>query len=298
MSRIGIIGAGVVGQATGMGLSHFGHNVIFCDINPGVLEHLKTQGYQVASPEEIRRVKTDLTIISVSTPTVDGVIDLSYVEAASQTAAVILENTDDYHLIVVRSTLPPGTTESQILPYLEQWSGKVAGKDFGICYHPEYLREASSLDDFLMPWIIVFGADDYHAGQAFSEIYDPISRHSGASIIQTNLRTAEMVKYAHNLYNATKISFTNEIWSVCRQLNVDGDLAMSIVSKSAEAMWNPEYGIKGGFPYGGSCLPKDTVAFKTFAQERGIEMKLLQEVIRVNDSMAMSDNVLLIAAAA
>ena len=287
LARIGVIGAGVVGQAVGKGLAHYGHDVVFCEVNPSVMESLEAEGYEALTPEEFLAADTDATMICVGTPTANGVIDLSHLEEACYTAAMTIRNSHRYHLIVLRCTVPPGTTEEFVIPRLEGWSGKSLGADFGVCYHPEFLREVSALEDFIKPWIIVAAASDHQADRAFRQLYQPISDQTGASLVMTDLCAAEMVKYAHNLFNATKISFTNEIWSVCREIGIDGNTVMDIVSQSAEGMWNPRYGIKGGRPYGGSCLPKDTLAFLHYAKEREINTSLLQAVIQVNDGMAM-----------
>ena len=285
MLRIGVIGAGVVGQATGKGLAHYGHKIVFCDANPARVEDLQQQGYFAVSPNDFIQHRNDATMICVGTPTNAMEIDLSHLRSACQLMASILQLTNEYHLVVVRSTLPPGTTQDLVIPLLEEGSGKLAGQDFGVCYNPEFLREVSALDDFVTPWVIVLGANDTGSERAARQIYEPISSRLEMPVTVTNLRSAEMIKYAHNLYNATKISYTNEIWSVCQDLSIDGDLVMSTISQSAEAMWNPNYGIKGGFPYGGSCLPKDTVAFLAFAEEHGLEMKLLDAVVQVNEQM-------------
>jgi nucleotide sugar dehydrogenase len=232
--------------------------------------------------------KTDITMVSVSTPTVNGSIELGYMDSACRTLARIVENADSYHLIAVRSTLPPGTTEEFVIPRVEAWSGLRAGVDFGVCFHPEFLREISALQDFLDAWIVVFGANDPRSGRIMRELYERIKGVNGRKntpIIETDIRTAEMIKYANNLFNATKISFTNEIWSACQELGIDGNHVMEVVSKSAEGMWNPRYGTKGGYPYGGSCLPKDTVAFESYARQKGINMRVLQAVIECNETI-------------
>lgn len=286
MSRIGIIGAGVVGKATGLGLTKLGQDVVFCDINPDTVKDLRDRGYQAALPHEMHNYKTDMTFVSVSTPTVNGSIELGYIDSACRTLARIVEHADGYHLIAVRSTLPPGTTEEFVIPRVEDWSGLKAGVDFGVCFHPEFLREISALQDFLDAWIVVIGANDPRSGRIMRDLYERIKGTNGRKntpIVETNIRTAEMIKYANNLFNATKISFTNEIWSVCQELEIDGNQVMETITKSAEGMWNPRYGTRGGYAYGGSCLPKDTVAFESFARQKGINMGVLQAVIERNE---------------
>ncbi len=286
MARIGIIGAGVVGQATGIGFSHFGHEVIFYDIKPETVMSLQSRGYTAFHPSEASLQQTDATIVSVSTPTINGDIDLSYIEAACETMAQIVSSSRRYQLLIIRSTLPPGTTQEFIIPRIEAWSGRKAITDFGIGYNPEFLREKSALSDFEKPWIVVFGANDERSSAAIRQLYHHVVLRTKAPLFETNIRASEMVKYASNLYNASKISFTNEIWHACRVLGIDGNMVMNIVSRSAEGMWNPEYGTKGGYPYGGNCLPKDTMAFESYARSKGLNMHLLRAVIGVNESMA------------
>lgn len=290
MTRIGIIGAGVVGKAVGKSFARYGYEIVFCDVDLRVLKDLKTEGYEAVGPEDIPDMETSHTIISVSTPTVNGRIDLSYLEEACRTTAMVLKRTLDYHLVVINCTLPPGTTQEFIIPTIESWSGKYMGCDFGVCYNPEFIREATALEDFIKPWVIVIGVSDQRDGQALYKLYGPITNELDIPLFMTDFKTAEMVKYASNMFNAMKISFTNEIWCVCKSLGIEGDKIMSIVSQSAEGMWNPRYGIRGGYPYGGMCLPKDTSAFLSFAEAKGLKMNLLQAVINVNDVMATMDN--------
>ena len=158
--RIGIIGAGVVGQATGKGLAHYGHQIVLCDVDQARVDELNQQGYSAVSPTEFIQKRNDATMICVGTPTHDREVDLSYLRSACQLMATILQHTDDYHLVVVRCTLPPGTTQDLVIPSLEERSGKLAGQDFGVCYNPEFLRAISAFDDFVTPWITVMGGSD------------------------------------------------------------------------------------------------------------------------------------------
>jgi UDPglucose 6-dehydrogenase len=154
-----------------------------------------------------------------------------------------------------------------------------------VCFNPEFLREASSEDDFLHPWSIVIGSLDTKSKDMLTTIYGEIIKNNPVKVFATDIKTAEMIKYAQNLYNATKISFTNEIWTVCQKLNINSDIVMGSVARSAEGMWNPKYGIKGGYAFGGNCLQKDTECFLTFARkELGLEMPLLGSTININDS--------------
>jgi len=188
------------------------------------------------------------------------------------------------HVVVVRSTLPPGTTESLIVPILAEHSGLEPGADFFVAYSPEFLREVSADEDFLSPWLTVGGAADHATGRTVAALYE--GRVPSDSIVHADVATAEMIKYASNIFNATKISFANEIWQVSRSLGLDADVVMGAVCRSAEGMWNPVYGTRGGSPYGGACLPKDTLAFHAFARGLGLSMELLGSVISVNERLA------------
>jgi UDPglucose 6-dehydrogenase len=286
MSRIAIIGSGIVGQATGKGMEKSGHSILFVDIDPEVLEQLKNNGYQTANISQLASIQYETSFLCLPTPLRGDVVDLSYFENALPYIGNKLSLCDDYHLVVIRSTVPPATTERLIIPKLELLSRRKAGSDFGVCTNPEFLRHASSDNDFLHPWSIVIGSLDRRSGDTLLELYKRIVKKEQPQVVKTDLKTAEMIKYVQNLYNATKISFSNEIWSVCQKLNINCDTVMEAVTQSAEGMWNSKYGTRGGYPYAGSCLVKDTMGFLSYAkQELGIEMPLLEATIRVNDSL-------------
>jgi UDPglucose 6-dehydrogenase len=292
MSNIVVIGAGVVGQAVGKGFAQFGHRVVFCDTAEGVRERLIAEGFAALSPEDLglaHEIETDYTMICVGTPTVAGRIDLGPLEMACHSASRVIQRAQGYHVVVVNSTLPPGTTQEFVIPKLEYWSGRQAGRDFGVCYNPEFLREVSAAEDFLNPWAIVIGVQDKQASSLVRELYSPITIGRPVSVFTTDFNTAEMAKYVSNLFNATKISFANEVWLQSNVLGIDGNAVMSIVSQTAEGCWNRNYGTKGGYPYGGSCLPKDTKAFESFAYDRGLSVNLLRATIEVNSRMVATD---------
>jgi len=286
MSKIVIIGSGVVGQATGKGFIQAGHSVTFVDINPLIIEKLTKEGYQVENIHHINNIVWDVCIICLPTPLKNGAIDLSFFDNVMPHIGAQLAKSNSYQLIVVRSTIPPCTTEHFIIPSLEKYSKKRAGKDFGVCMNPEFLRQKTSEKDFLKPWSIVIGALDKRSGDALLELYRYFIQNEKPAITITDLRTAEIIKYVQNLYNATKISFSNEIWTVCNKLEIDGDIVMSSVAQSAEGMWNAKYGTRCGYPFDGHCLPKDTRGFLAFAErELKVNMPLLEAVITVNNSI-------------
>jgi UDPglucose 6-dehydrogenase len=146
---------------------------------------------------------------------------------------------------------------------------------------PEFLRQVSNVQDFDRPWLTVIGAYDERAGAALRDLYRPF----GALMVECTPSEAEMIKYTSNLYNAVKISYFNEVHAICEKLGIDSGMVASTVARSAESMWNPLYGIRGGVPYGGACLPKDTEAFMAFVNDNGFEHLMLQAAIDTNEHL-------------
>jgi UDPglucose 6-dehydrogenase len=281
MSRIIVVGSGVVGQATGKGFTKKGHSVSYVDINPGTIAKLRASGLNAMTAAEMNWNEADCVMLAVSTPSVEGRIVLDYIEAAALDVGRGLAGVSSYVTVVVRSTVPPTTTEERITPILERASGKRAGLDFGVAMNPEFLRAVSSEQDFARPWITVLGTSDRRTAELLDQLYTPF----GALIVRCTPTEAEMIKYINNVYNAVKISYFNEVHAICEQLGIDGNLIGAAVARTAESMWNPLYGTRGGVPYGGACLPKDTTAFLQFANERGFQHLMLEATIEVNQRL-------------
>jgi UDPglucose 6-dehydrogenase len=220
-------------------------------------------------------------MLAVSTPTVDGKIVLDHIEAAARDLGEQLKRVDHFITVVVRSTVLPGTTEKRIKPILEAASGNVAGVDFGLAMNPEFLRQVSSVQDFDRPWITVLGAYDEQAARTLRALYLPF----GSLTVDCTPTEAEMIKYTSNLYNAVKISYFNEVHAMCEQLGINSGVVSSTVARSAEAMWNPLYGTRGGVPFGGACLPKDTSAFMQFVRDNGFDNRVLEAAIESNEHL-------------
>jgi UDPglucose 6-dehydrogenase len=282
MARIYIVGSGVVGTATGRGFKEAGHDVTFVDILESRLKELREQGYD-ARNELVLDHKPSFIFLTLPTPNVGRRYDLSVFTRGVESVGRALITSPGVHTIVVRSTVPPGTTEGLVRTTLERESGRLAGQDFHLAANPEFLRAASAADDFRWPWMTVVGARNKRARERLTEVLESFG---GELRTFDEPATAELIKCAHNLYNAAKISFWNEIWLVAQRLGLDHDTVSSTVARSAEGSFNPSYGIRGGAPYGGVCLPKDTNGFLGFAEEVGIEMPLLDAVVRVNDKLA------------
>jgi UDPglucose 6-dehydrogenase len=278
MARLLIIGSGVVGQATGKGFAKKGNTVSYVDINPQTIAKLRAQGLDAMLVTKVNWNAVDIVMLAVSTPSIDDRIVLNYIEAAAADVGRGLAQTNNYITVVVRSTVPPTTTEQRITPILERMSRKQAGIDFGVAMNPEFLRQVSSEQDFARPWITVLGSSDRRT----AEILDQLYASFGALIIRCTPTEAEMIKYVNNCYNAVKISYFNEIHAICQQLGIDSYLVGAAVARSAESMWNPLYGTRGGVPYGGACLPKDTTAFMQFVRENGWQHLVLEATMEAN----------------
>jgi UDPglucose 6-dehydrogenase len=278
MAHMLIVGSGVVGQATGKGFARKGHAITYVDINPQTILALRARGLRAMRAEEVAWETVDVVMLAVSTPTRDGQIVLSHIEAAAHAVGLGLARTDRRVIVVVRSTVPPTTTQERLTPILEYASGKRAGVDFGVAMNPEFLRQVSSEQDFLRPWITVLGASDRATAEQLDELYAPF----GSLTVRCTPTEAETIKYVNNIYNAVKISYFNEVHQICERLGIDSNVVGSTVARSAESMWNPLYGTRGGVPYGGACLPKDTAAFLAFVRERGWDHLMLEATVEVN----------------
>lgn len=278
MKKIAIIGNGVVGTATGKGLLAKGHRVIFYDISKKVIKSLRSQRLEAFSSDFLDAEKSDAFFLTVPTPTEKGEINLKHIKAAVRNLGKKLKNRKKYFLVVVRSTVLPGTTEKVVIPILEKETGKQAGKDFGVSMNPEYLREVSAEKDFHNPWIIVAGCLDNRSQKFMAEIYQDFR----CPVHFLSLREAEKQKYLHNLFNAVKISFFNEMRMACQRIGVDPEKIFEITVNSAEGSWNRKYGIQNLGPFAGACLPKDTQAFFSWSKKMKLELQVLSGAINSN----------------
>jgi UDPglucose 6-dehydrogenase len=294
--NISIAGSGYVGLITAAGFASNGHKVICIDtdenkvnqINHGVSPfyevdfdsllsscvNLKRSLKASADYQEISR--SDITFICVNTPNnSEKDIDISHIIDSTTEIGLVLAKKNGYHIVVIKSTVSPGTTEAIVIPILEKCSFKKAGTDFGIAVNPEFLQEGRAVHCFFNPDRIIIGEYDCRTGDILEEIY----QDSLAPIIRTDIRTAEMIKHASNAFLATKISFINEIGNICKKLGID-------VYEVAKAMSldhriSPHF-LEAGLGFGGSCLPKDTRALIGIAEALGYEPQLLQAVLEVN----------------
>jgi UDPglucose 6-dehydrogenase len=294
--RISIVGAGYVGLITAVGLADKYHKIVCVDTDQAKVRQIN-QGqppFMEAGLEErlancvnghgrLRAtcdyegiIDSELIFICVGTPShFDGSIDLRYIREAATSIGNILARGNNHHTVVVRSTVVPGTTEKTVVPILED-SRKKAGRDFSVAINPEFLQEGKALQGFIRPDKIVIGEYDRRAGDVLQEIY----RDFDAPIIRTDLKTAEMIKYANNAFLATKISFINELGNLCKQLGIDVyDVARAI---GHDHRIGNKF-LNAGVGFGGSCLPKDVRALIVKANEANYEAELLQSVLKVNE---------------
>jgi UDPglucose 6-dehydrogenase len=276
--NIAVIGSGIVGQATGIGLVNNGNEVIFNDVNRSKLIALSNNGYETTDNLGEAVSCSEVIFVSVPTPTIREGIDLTYIKECTRNIAEEMRNNGNYVLIVYRSTIIPQTTRTKLIPILETFSHLTAGQDFGVCMNPEFLREKTPLEDFLNPCRIVIGELDIKSGNILEELYSNFR----CPLIRTDLDTAEMIKYASNMYLAAKISYFNEIFLICHKLGLDAKIVSETASLDSRI---GKYGVVGGKPFAGMCLPKDLSAFINFAKTNGLNPKLLQAIAEVNQEI-------------
>ena len=281
-SRIFVIGSGVVGAATGRGFRAAGHEVTFVDTSEARVRELRRRALDARLRLDLADEPDSLVLLTLPTPNAGAAYDLGAFTAGTEAVGRALGASPARHTVVVRSTVPPGTTDGLVRPILERESGLTAGLGFGLASNPEFLRAATAEQDFAHPWMTVVGCRDQHTLDRLCALLAPFG---GELCTFPDPTTAEFVKCAHNVFNAAKISFWNEMWLVAQRVGVDADAVSSTVARSAEASINPLYGIRGGAPYGGVCLPKDTNGFLGFAAGVGIDMPLLRAVVETNDRM-------------
>ncbi len=307
--RVAVIGTGYVGLVTGACVAGIGHDVICVDampervdaVNqcrplfhepglPELLQRVVGEGKLRATNDVVSAVKaSEITILAVGTPSRDGDIDLSYIRAASESIGQGVRECGEYHVVVVKSTVVPGTTDTTVGPIVERVSGKKLG-EFGLCMNPEFLREGTAVPDFMDPDRIVIGQSDERAGKTLAKIYEAFD----CPKIFTTLRNAEMTKYASNALLATLISYSNEIAAICEAtpgtdveqvmdgLHLDRRLNCTVGGKR----YTPSIlsYLRAGCGFGGSCLPKDVTALKVHGKNRGVTPHLLDAVLAVNHS--------------
>jgi UDPglucose 6-dehydrogenase len=282
VARIIVLGAGVVGLATGQGMASQGHDVTLVDSDLDRVQSLREFGMDAVTTLDLRGPSA-IIFLALPTPAVaDQGYDLTSLISGVTAVGLALREATARHMVVLRSTVPPLTTDQLIVPLLAEHSMRTIGEDYAVAVAPEFLRAASALEDVLAPWMTVLASRDEQALEDLVALFTPFGgqlRTFGVPV------TAELIKITHNAFNAAKISFWNEMWLLAAILGVDGDDVSTTVAHSAEGSTNPLYGIRGGRPYGSACLPKDVAGLIGFARDLGMELPLLQSVQEVNHAM-------------
>jgi GDP-mannose 6-dehydrogenase len=296
--KVSVFGLGYVGSVSAAMLASDGHDVVGVDLNPDKVAAINAGQSPIVEPglaDALQEVvangrlrattntedavrNSEVSLLCVGTPSRrNGSLDLSYVERVAGEIGSVLRSVDRYHVVVVRSTVLPGSTHDIVIPALERESGKTYGRDFGVAMNPEFLREGTAIRDFRHPPMTLVGHN--HAADAVgtTALYDALD----APVVSTSIRTAEMIKYTSNTWHALKVCFANEIGNLCKTLGVDSHDVMDIFCKDHHLNLSSYY-LKPGFAFGGSCLPKDVRAIQYRAKELDVEMPVISSILTSN----------------
>jgi GDP-mannose 6-dehydrogenase len=298
MTTVSIFGLGYVGSVSTACLADNGYNVIGVDANPTKVEMIQ-EGHSPIIEDGLEELlgkgvlagrvratldvaeavhNSDVSFICVGTPSnPNGSLNLAYVKRVCEQIGEVLATKSGYHVVVARSTMLPGSTEEVVIPTLEQASRKQAGRDFGVCFNPEFLREGSSINDFYDPPFTIIGAGDQRAATTVAKLYAMLA----APVTIVPFKVAEMVKYANNAFHALKVSFANEIGNICKQQNIDSHQVMAIFCQDHKLNLSPYY-LKPGFAFGGSCLPKDLRALLYHCRHFDVYPTILESIMPSN----------------
>jgi GDP-mannose 6-dehydrogenase len=297
--KISIFGLGYVGAVSAGCLANDGHEVIGVDpvqtkvdlINKGqspiieadiseIMAKTVKSGKLRATTDPVEGIReTELSFVCVGTPSQsNGNLDLRYIRRICEQIGEAIKNKSARHTVVIRSTILPGTMHGIVIPILEEFSGKKAGADFGVCHNPEFLREGTAVKDFNAPPKTVIGELDKNSGDLLVELYKRLD----APLIRTSLETAEMVKYVDNCWHALKIGFANEIGNISKTVGVDAHEVMNIFCQDKKLNISPAY-LLPGFAFGGSCLPKDLRALSYKAKSNDLQLPILTSILPSNE---------------
>jgi GDP-mannose 6-dehydrogenase len=295
---IGVFGLGYVGSVSAGCLTALGHEVVGVDVNPIKVEMINAGQSPVIEAEldaliargvETGRLRaetsaweaiavSDVSLVCVGTPSEsNGNLNLTSVERVCQQIGQALAKKEGYHIVVVRSTMLPGSTEGRVIPILESASGRQAGRDFGISYNPEFLREGTAVHDFHHPPFSLVGQHDSRGARMVADLYTQVD----APLLIVPLKVAEMVKYANNAFHALKVVFANEIGNVCKEQGIDSHQVMDIFCMDDKLNLSSYY-LKPGFAFGGSCLPKDLRALLYHGHRLDLRLPVLEAILPSN----------------
>jgi GDP-mannose 6-dehydrogenase len=296
--NVSVFGLGYVGCVSAAALASDGHDVVGVDVipdkvsavnegrspivEPGLDDLLKdgvSAGRLRATTSTDDAVRaTDLSLICVGTPSrKNGSLDLAYLLRVCEQIGEALRDKHSYHVVVVRSTVLPGTTHGHVIPALEKASGKTYGEGFGVAVNPEFLREGTAIHDFRSPPLTLVGHNHAADAAPTKALYANVE----APLFSATIRVAEMIKYTSNAWHAVKVVFANEIGNLCKRVGIDGHEVMDIFCQDRKLNLSPYY-LRPGFAFGGSCLPKDVRALQYRAKEVDLEMPLLNSLLESN----------------
>jgi GDP-mannose 6-dehydrogenase len=296
--NVSVFGLGYVGSVSAASFAADGHRVVGVDVNADKVASLNegrspivekgldelirnataTGALRATTSTDEAVQATELSLLCVGTPSRrNGSLDLTYLERVCEQIGAALAHKDTYHVVVVRSTVLPGTTHDVVIPTLERASGKQYGSGFGVTVNPEFLREGTAIHDFRHPPLTLVG-HNYRTDAAPTEaLYARVD----APLVNTSIRTAEMIKYASNTWHALKVCFANEIGNLCKRVDIDSHEVMDIFCRD-EKLNLSSYYMKPGFAFGGSCLPKDVRALQYRAKEVDLDMPVIQAILGSN----------------
>jgi len=296
--RISVFGLGYVGTVSAACLAKRGHQVIGVDPSPLKVDAINAGRSPVVEPGLAARVGdavakrhliatgdptpaiagSELSLVCVGTPSLpNGRVDLRFLERCCIGIGACLAAKAGRHLVVIRSTVPPGTVQAQVVPWLEAASGKRIGDEIGLCYQPEFLREGQAIQDFEAPAKTVIAASDDASAEQLAGLYADLE----APLIRVDFTTAELLKYVDNAWHALKVGFANEIGSIAKALEVDGHAAMAAFCLDRKLNLSAAY-LRPGAPFGGSCLPKDLRALHHTTRALDLELPILGAVLDSN----------------
>src|SRR5258708_4344971 len=297
--KLSVWGLGYVGTVSAGCLAHEGHEVIGVDPEPSKVD-LINAGRAPSSERDIGKIierqvaagrlratteisaavrRCDLFLICVGTPGLgNGDIDLKYVRRVCEQIGSVLRDHQGAPVVVLRSTMLPGTMRDVVIPTLEASSGQRAGIEFGVCINPEFLREGAAVRDYFNPSKTVIGELNRASGDLLASLY---SKMPGA-LVRTDIETAEMVKYADNAWHALKVGFANEFGNICKGLEVYSHRVMDIFCQDTKLNLSSRY-LKPGFAFGGSCLPKDLRALLYRAKSLDLSLPILGAILPSNE---------------
>jgi GDP-mannose 6-dehydrogenase len=296
--KVSVFGLGYVGSVSAASFAADGHEVVGVDVNADKVASLNEgrspiveKGLAEQIDDTVRRgalrattstseavSDTDLSLICVGTPSrKNGSLDLTYLERVCRQIGEALRAKESYHVVVVRSTVLPGTTHDVVIPAIEHASGKRYGTGFGVTVNPEFLREGTAIHDFRHPPMTLVGHNYTSDARPTQQLYAKVD----APMVTTSIRTAEMIKYASNTWHALKVCFANEVGNLCKRLQIDSHEVMDIFCRD-EKLNLSSYYMKPGFAFGGSCLPKDVRAMQYRAKELDLDMPVIQAILGSN----------------